>query len=477
MENNNKTAKKRSLGHISKTRPYESPLLEPLPFLAVGKHGAKNIHAAGSQTDGVDYRALQQEYGSPLYVISEDRLRQDFRAFRQAFTRPGIDTHIAYSIKTNYLPAVCSILFEEGGWAEIVSGMEYELVRALGLPGKEVIFNGPHKTHEELSRALSEGAIVNIDNFDELAAVEQIADSIDVQACIGIRVSFRYGMRPWTKFGFSDDNGDCQAALERIARHPKLQLKLLHNHSGTFLLVHDVYANAADRLIDVARRARNLGLAPTMIDMGGGFPSINTLKPSFDYPGGSSRGADYLMKYADVICGRLQKARDLFGGNPQLILEPGRAIVDASTQLACTVVAMKNIAGQGRAVIVDAGTNLVPTACYYDHDIDADETDEPGSGQMDHLEKPVGIFGPLCMQSDMLRERVLLPTLSVGDSLLVSNVGAYCHTQSSQFIQPRPATILLGPDGPELIRKRETWKDVFALDRIPDRLRGSGSSF
>jgi diaminopimelate decarboxylase len=474
MKNDNNAAKKRTLSYFNKTRPYEPPLLEPLPFLAVGKHGARNIHAASSQTDGIDYQALQREYGSPLYVISEDRLRQDFRAFRQTFTRPGIDTRVAYSVKTNYLPAVCSILFEEGGWAEIVSGMEYELVRALGVPGEEVIFNGPHKTHEELTRALSEDAIVNIDNFDELAAVEQIADSINVQARIGIRVSFRYGMRPWTKFGFSDDNGDCQGALERIARHPKLQLELLHNHSGTFLLVHDVYANAADRLIDVARRARNLGLAPTMIDMGGGFPSINTLKPSFDFPGGSSRGADYLMRYAEVICGRLQKARDLFGGKPKLILEPGRAIVDASTQLACTVVAMKDIAGQGRAVIVDAGTNLVPTACYYDHDID---TDESGGGQMDDLEKPVGIYGPLCMQSDMLRERVLLPTLGVGDSLLVSNVGAYCHTQSSQFIQPRPATILLGPDGPELIRTRETWKDVFALDRIPDRLRGSGSSF
>ena len=476
MENNNITAKKRILDYFNKTknkdRSYEPPLLEPLPFLAVAKHGAKHIHAA--QDDSIDYQALQREYGSPLYVISEDRLRQDFRAFRQAFTRPGIDTRIAYSVKTNYLPAVCSILFEEGGWAEIVSGMEYELVRALGVPGEEVIFNGPHKTHAELTRALSEGAIVNIDNFDELAAVEQIADSIDVQARIGIRVSFRYGMRPWTKFGFSDDNNDCQTALERIARHPKLQLELLHNHSGTFLLVHDVYANAADRLIDVARRARNLGLAPTMIDMGGGFPSINTLKPAFDFPGGSSRGADYLMKYADVICGRLQKARDLFGGKPQLILEPGRAIVDASTQLACTVVAMKDIAGQGRAVIVDAGTNLVPTACYYDHNIDADA---PASGQPGDLEKPVGIYGPLCMQSDMLRERVLLPTLGVGDSLLVSNVGAYCHTQSSQFIQPRPATILLGPDGPELIRTRETWKDVFALDRIPDRLRSSDSSF
>ncbi len=446
---------------------YHRPKFEPLPFLAVRKPGVQDIRVAENFEDNASVAGLMKEFGSPLYVVSENQLRRDYRNFTAAFTRPGIDTQVAYSVKTNYLPAICAIVLDEGGWAEVVSGMEYSLVRSLGVPGKKIIFNGPHKTREELERAMADGAIVNVDNFDELTLVENIAEGIEQTTKIGIRVSFRYGIWPWVKFGFSDDNGDCQAALERIAQHPKLELGLLHNHSGTFLLIHDVYANATDRLIDVARRARELGLAPTMIDLGGGFPSINTLKSTLDAPGGSSREDGYLLAYADVICSRLQRNRELFGGHPKLILEPGRAIIDASVQLACTVIARKEIAGKGSAIIVDAGNNLVPTSVYYDHGVGT--TNSGADGAEGYLQ-PVSIFGPLCMQNDILRERALLPPLQVGDSIVMSNVGAYCHTQSSQFIQPRPATVLLGPDGPELIRRRETWRDVFALDQLPDRL-------
>jgi len=81
------------------------------------------------------------------------------------------------------------------------------------------------------------------------------------------------------------------------------------------------------------------------------------------------------------------------------------------------------------------------------------------------------------MQIDVVRERALLPPLSVGDPLLISNVGAYCQTQSMQFIHTRPATILLGPDGPEVIRQRETWRDFFCNDSIPARLRPPNADF
>jgi len=445
---------------------YESPRLEPLPFLAMRKPGIQDVLATDHLDGGIRARALLEKFGSPLYVVSEERLRGDYRAFEEAFSRPGIETRVAYSIKTNYLPAICSVILDEGAWAEVVSGMEYDLVRSLGVPGSKIIFNGPYKTPEELTRAFADGALVNVDNFDELSLVEQMANNSDRPIRIGIRVSFRYGMWPWVKFGFSDDNGDCQLALERIARHPQLDLECLHNHSGTFLLNHDVYANSADRLIDVARRARNLGLTPTMIDMGGGFPSVNTLKPALDVPGGSTRNDGYLAPYGEIVCSRVLQARELFGGEPRLVLEPGRAVVDASVKLACTVIAKKRIAGKGDAIIVDAGNNLVPTSVYYEHGMSADSGGE-------QRRVPVSIFGPLCMQNDVIREQALLPPVEIGDSLVVSNVGAYCHTQSSQFIQPRPATVLLGPDGPEMIRRRESWRDVFALDRIPSRLRGN----
>ena len=449
---------------------YAPPALTPLPFMAFNKHQTHSLMppAHAQADDDYDAAALLGEYGSPLYVVSERRLRRDYRDFLAAFSEPFVDTRIAYSVKTNYLPAVCAVLREEGAWMEVVSGLEYELARALDVPAAEIIMNGPLKTRADIERAVGEGALVNLDNFDELDLVEQVAGALGKTARVGIRISFRYGAAAWTKFGFSDDDGAAERALQRIAHSSSLALELLHHHGGTFVLVHDLYAQAADRLIALARRARELGLAPTMVDFGGGYPSQNALKPAFDLPGGSLRTGNFWFPYAEAILGRLERARELFGGKPTLVLEPGRALVDACTQLLCTVAAKKHIPGEGEAIIVDAGVNLVPTVCYYDHALSLpSEASEGREGRL----SPVDVYGPLCMQTDKIREQALLPAMNVGDPLVIGNVGAYCHTQSMQFIHTRPATVLLGEQGPEVIRRRETWRDVFALDQLPERLR------
>ena len=456
-------------------KPYLPPRLTHLPFIAFTKHFTRDVSPVSSQAeDDYDAAELLAKYGTPLFVISERRLREDFRKFLGTFSDPHIETRIAYSVKTNYLPAVLSVLRSEGAWAEVVSGMEYELCRSLGFPASNILFNGPHKTQEELARALGEGALVNIDNFAELDRVEQIAATLAAPARIGIRISFHYGAMPWTKFGFSDDNGDSQKALERIARNRKLRLELLHNHCGTFVLVHALYAMAADRLIGLVKRARSLGLAPRMVDFGGGYPSSNMLRPEYDFAGGSARTGDFWAPYAEEICSRLVKAKDLFDGRPTLVLEPGRAVVDACTQLLCTVVATKSVNKNEDVVIIDAGVNLVPTACYYDHPV----TRAGGINGTPYLRnRTVSVYGPLCMQSDRLREHAALPPLHVGDTVRLSHVGAYCHTMAMQFIQARPATVLIGAQGVEVVRKRETWRDVFALDELPSRLRGDGCTF
>ncbi len=447
-------------------RLYTPPQLVPLTYVSVTKHVVRDIGTDHGYSADLNADALLAKFGSPLFVVSEHTLRERFRSFLDAFSDAGIDTRVAYSYKTNYLTAICAILHQEGAWAEVVSGVEMALAEHLHVPGGHILFNGPLKRRGELERAFALGATVNIDNFDELALVEQVVSGLDRPTKVGLRINFREGANPWTKFGFNYEDGAADEALRRIAEHPLLDLDLVHNHCGTFMLRHAIYGRSTDVLIDLARRARALGLTPTKIDIGGGFPSSNRLKPEYDFPGGTNWHDDMYLPYAEAVLSRLAKAKDAFGGQPMLILEPGRAVVDAAVQLLSTVVSVKQIAGRGRAVVIDAGVNLLPTAYWYDHAVvpaAADQRHDPATDVVD-------VYGPLCMQIDVVREHVRLPAAKVGQSVVIANVGAYCHSQSMQFIQCRPATVLIGADGPELIQRAEVWRDFFARDVVPERL-------
>ncbi|MCB1735985.1 MAG: diaminopimelate decarboxylase [Gammaproteobacteria bacterium] len=458
----------------SQRRPYVAPRIEALHTATVGKHRVFDLSPSGGFAEAVDVDALLAEHGSPLYLLSENALRAQYRSLRDLFVLGGVRTQIAYSYKTNYLPAVCAIFQQEGAWAEVVSGMEYQLARALGVPGRQIVFNGPYKRDDELARAFQEGALVNIDGFDELDRVEAlVVGNPGLRPRLGIRINFTRGKTSWTRFGFNHENGDARRALDQIAANQALELVALHNHSGTFQRDPDVYRRAAEVLIANARYARSLGLAPTVMDVGGGLPSDNRLKPEFDLPG-EAGAASRLAPFARAVLEPLSQADGAFGTHPMLILEPGRALVDASMRLACTVVATKDIPDGGPALVIDAGVNLLPTAYWYEHGVDGisgrgeDRTEATGAL------RSTQVFGPLCMQIDCVRDNAALPPLQLGDHLLIDNVGAYNLTQSMQFIQPRPAVVMLGQDGPELVRRAERWQDLFALDRVPARLQAPG---
>ena len=465
---------------MSNLKKYEPPLLEYLSVNSIGKHRLLEVsdqireaNEVSSLPEAYDLNQIIAEFGSPVFIISESTLRSQFRLFRDTFTTSDINTKIAYSYKTNYLPAVCSILHEEGALAEVVSGMEYSLAKSLGVSPENIIFNGPHKTNSELEIALKDGALVNIDNFEELNRIIQIVSKYKNPIGIGIRTNFFYNTNSWTKFGFNIENGDCQKALEIIASNPKLRLDTLHFHGGTYVMDPNVYKHGAAKLLATVGEAKKLGLHPKSIDLGGGFPSGNQLKPEFNGQQKIPNQKITFTPYAETILNQLKKEKNLFEEKPTLILEPGRAIIDPPCFLVCTVISKKEIPNQGTAVVVDAGVNILPTAYWYNHNV---ETPKEREELVENLH-PVRIYGPLCMQIDVLRDRVLLPELKTGSHLLFANVGAYCLTQSMQFIQTRPPVILLGANGPELIRRKEKWEDVFALDFVPKRLRQPGHEF
>jgi diaminopimelate decarboxylase len=455
-------------------RPYEPPTLTRHTFGAISKYSgvALNTRAPLVPTSVVDeidrceVGALVRRFGSPLFVVSDARLREEFRAVRDAFRAEYRDTEVAYSYKTNYLTGVRALLHEEGAWAEVVSGLEYEMAERLGVPGHRIVFNGPWKADDDLRRAVKDGATINVDSFDELTALEEIARSVGVVTPVGLRVNARVTDVPWDKFGFNLESGLAEEACRRVVGSSSLRLAGLHVHLGTDLAGPDVYEKLLALLLPLMTRfERQHGVRWEMLDLGGGLP--NRHRYARAHPGLSPERV--FPAFAAAVARPLGVALRRLKSRPRLVLEPGRAVVEHAVFLVTTVVAVKRLPNGSKATVLDAGVHLLPTAYYTALDVAPTES-TPLSVE------EVTLYGPLCMQVDCLATGLRLPPLRRGSLLVVKNCGAYADSQSMQFIHARPAVVLAAGGQAELLREVETVEHFIGRDRLPERLKTSPRS-
>ncbi len=446
--------------------PYVKPtIIQHINSLA-NKHGRGPSRHSLERIDGVSLTELLERFGSPLFVFSERRLRQRVREVRRAFDLRYPKVQFAWSYKTNYLDAICMVMHDEGAWAEVVSEVEYELALRNGVPPTQILFNGPYKPLPALKNALADGSKVHLDHYDELYAAEQIARELGRKVPVTLRLNMDTGVHPrWDRFGFNLDNGEALSAIRRLHAGGHLELEGLHCHVGTFILDPQAYGRAAARLAQLAIDVRReTGVPVRTLDLGGGFASRATLHAQYAPGTDSTPPVD---DYAEAIADALLSAGFPPDELPTLLLETGRSMVDESGSLITRVVANKRLANGARSVVIDAGVNVLFTSFWYRHDV-LPVVDRGGM-----LEDTV-VYGPLCMNIDVVRPSVLLPPLEIGDALVVRPVGAYNVTQSMQFIRLRPAMIMIGRDGEvDLIRRAEELDDVKRAEHLPARFRKS----
>jgi diaminopimelate decarboxylase len=448
--------------------PWAKPVLSPHRTGGMNKFGAVRPQLPQSDLDGVAIAPLLAQYGSPLFVVSERRLRENARHLRRAFSTRWPKVRHGWSYKTNPLGAICNVLHQEGSWAEVVSELEYAKARALGVPGSRILFNGPWKPAAALERAVLEGAAIHLDHLDELFAVEQIGRQLGRQVPVGLRLNFDTGFtEPWSRFGFNLESGAAMDAVQRIGTSQWLQLNGLHSHIGTFVLDVRAYARQAHIMAEFMEAAeRESGCRIEYLDFGGGFASRNALQGVYLPP---DQVVPSFEQYAEAIAEALTEAtqgRAALGKPlPVLVLETGRALIDDAEILVTRVVGGKRLPDGRRAAILDAGVNLLVTAYWYNHDV---RPLHPKEG----LAEETVLYGPLCMNIDTVRASVMLPPLDVGDALVVSPVGAYNNAQWMQFIQSRPAVVMVMQDGSVApIRLAETLQTLTDPERLPDALQ------
>jgi diaminopimelate decarboxylase len=443
---------------------YEKPVINKLQTGLMNKYGRSPAYARKVRTDidGVAIADLVEKFGSPLFVYSEKTLRQKYRQMHTAFSTRYPNVVFGWSYKTNYLGAICAWMHQQGSIAEVVSGMEYEKARALGIPGEKIIFNGPHKSLAALETAARDGAMINVDHLDEIYDLERVAQKLGRKLSVGLRLNLDAGIYPqWSRFGFNLESRQALEAAKRIKNGGKLVVNGLHCHIGTFIMDANAYARQVEKMVAFGYELEKaFGYSIEYLDIGGGFPSKSRLKGVYLPPEVALPAID---EYAEAIAQSLAKALRP-GDFPKLILESGRALVDEAGYLITTVTATKRLPDGTRAYVADAGVNLLFTAYWYKFNIELDR--EVGGINAHSI-----VYGPLCMNIDSIDEGVPLPPLTRGTRLIFSPVGAYNQTQSMQFIEYRPASVLIGEAGEvDVIREVEDLSDITRRERIPERL-------
>lgn len=443
---------------------YERPVLKKLEAGMPSKFGMRTEYPPTTQIDGVSVKGLIKEYGSPLFVLSEETIRATYKKALRAFNTRYPKVQFAWSYKTNYMDAVCRVFHQEGSWAEVVSIFEYEKALRNGVDGKKIIFNGPDKSREDLEKAISNDSLIHIDHLDELYTIIDIVGETKKKPRVAIRVNMDTGIQPiWDRFGFNYENGQAWDAINKIISSGKMELTGLHTHIGTFILSPNAYAVAASKLADLAiETQRKFNQAIRYIDMGGGFASKNTLKGSY-LPGTDVNPT--FDDYAEAISSALLNSGLDANALPLLILETGRAMIDEAGYLVGSVIANKRLSSGKRSTIINTGVNILFTAFWYDHKI------TPAQPFSLYREDTV-LYGPLCMNIDVVRENINLPLLNKGDDFVIHMVGAYNMTQWMQFITLRPRVVMIDTKGEvHIIRDKETMESVTELETVPQHLK------
>ena len=423
---------------MSKLR-YQKPTINKIDFAMASKYGSPmKTQKIRTQIDDVSVHELTQKFGSPLFVFSEKKIEELYNNLYSAFSARYPDVQFGWSYKTNYLNEICNIFHRLGSCAEVVSEFEYQKARALGIEGKDIIFNGPYKPYEDLKIAVQEGAKIHVDNLFELDDLEKIADELGIKIPVAIRINMDTGTYPqWSRFGFNFESEEAYDAIKKMYAGGKLYLNGIHSHIGTFMLDANAYRLATMKIMQLKERVEHdFNAEIDYIDLGGGFASKSNLK-------GVYQSADVIIPTADDYAEAITNTIYEFNKSdklPKLYLETGRALIDEAGYLISSVHGYKRFPDGKKGYILDAGVNLLYTSTWYNFNIELDK-------RYDGDNEPSMLNGPLCMNIDIIEENLMLPPLNRGTLLTISPVGAYNYTQAMQFIRYKPAAVLIRKDG------------------------------
>jgi diaminopimelate decarboxylase len=424
-----------------------------------------HINAAGHlEVGGVDAADLAREFGTPLHVFDEGRLRANCSAYREALVSEyGRTARALFASKACCIVATCQIARQEGMGIDVASGGEIHTALRAGVPASDLYFHGNNKTPEEIEYALrADVGRVVVDNDYELDLLDTLTARLDTNAQILLRLT--PGIEPHThaairtggvdsKFGFGMVDGAAYSAVTRATRMPRVRLRGLHAHIGSQVFDLEPLERSAAALVDFAARIRDeLDVTVEELNIGGGL-GIRYL--TTDEPPAI---ADYVRAVVGVVKTKLAEHHLT---QPHLLVEPGRSIVGSAGVTLYSVGAIKPIPGVRTYVSVDGGMFENPRPALYGARYEAVVATRASAEPT----KVVTVAGRCCESGDVLIWEAHLPPVRSSDLLAVFATGAYGYSMASNYNRfPRPAVVLAGRGQARCVVERETYEDVARKD-------------
>jgi diaminopimelate decarboxylase len=434
--------------------------------------GTQRVNGSGAlEIGGCDVAKLARKYGTPLYLLDEDCLRQTCRDYRRAFESRYPNVHISFSSKAFTTAAVCRIVDQEGLGVDVSSGGELHTALQAGIAPDRIFMHGSNKSPAEMEAAVANRVgRLGIDHLEEIDALQEIAGRQGAELNVLIRVApgvtanththIQTG-KVDTKFGFSLAGGAAIEAVAKALKAPNLRLRGINCHIGSQIFDLEPFREAASMMVDFAAQVRDsLGVTLDDLDLGGG---IGVRYQDGDQP-------PSLDEYAEAVTSAVKQRCQLRSFPlPRLIQEPGRRIVGEAGTTLYTVGVVKDIPGIRTYISVDGGLSDNPRPALYEAKysaIVANKAHQPRT-------HTVTVSGKHC-ETDTLIVDLRVPEISPGDVLAVQATGAYNYSMASNYNRlPRPAAVLVANGRANLIVRRETLKDLVRCDRVPPRLRSS----
>ncbi|MBR2040288.1 MAG: diaminopimelate decarboxylase [Clostridia bacterium] len=413
---------------------------------------------------GMDTVLLAQKYGTPLYLMDENKIREHMRSYRDAMQKYFPKGSVPeFASKAFSAKCIYEIAKEEGIDIDTVSSGEIYTALKAGFPMERCFFHGNNKTDADIRFALDCGVgCFVIDNEDEMVALNEIAGEMGVVQKALLRVS--PGIDPHThqkivtgsvdsKFGVAIETGQALELTSKILECKNIKFLGFHCHIGSQIFESEPFIMAADMMFNfIAEVKKTLGFTAEILNLGGGFGTKYVEEdPEIDYE-------EKICEIAKVLNAQCEK----YGIDiPKIKMEPGRSLVADAGMTLYTVGSVKEITGYKNYVSVDGGMPDNPRFALYE----SKYTVEIANRMNEQKDFVADVAGRCCESGDIIAENINMPKPQRGDILAVLTTGAYNYSMASNYNRiPKPPVVMIKDKTDRIVIKRETVEDICRLD-------------